>query len=49
MLGSIAPGKIANLVIAQGDPLEISTAVTHVLINGRPMNLMNKHLALYER
>ena len=48
-LGSIEPGKVANLQIAKGDPLEITTAITHVIIAGRDVNLMNKHLALYER
>jgi imidazolonepropionase-like amidohydrolase len=48
-IGSIEPGRIANLLIAKGDPLEIETTVTHVIIAGRDVNLMNKHLALYER
>ena len=48
-LGSIEPGKIANLLIAKGDPLEIRTEVTHVIINGRSVGLGNKHLELYER
>jgi imidazolonepropionase-like amidohydrolase len=47
--GSIEPGKIANLLVAKGDPLEQRTEVTHVFINGQQMNLENKHLALYER
>jgi imidazolonepropionase-like amidohydrolase len=49
LLGSIERGKIANLLIANGDPLEIRTAVTHVIINGRSVGLMNRHQALYER
>jgi len=48
-LGSIEPGKIANLLIAMGDPLEIRTEITHVIINGRSVGLANKHLELYER
>ena len=48
-LGSIEPGKVANLLVAKGDPLEERTVVTHVFINGRQMSLDNKHLALYER
>src|SRR5262249_10955144 len=31
-VGSIAPGRIANLVVAKGDPLEVRTVFTHVLI-----------------
>ncbi len=48
-LGSIEPGKMANLLIARGDPLEIRTAITHVIIGGRSVDLANKHLELYER
>jgi imidazolonepropionase-like amidohydrolase len=48
-LGSIEPGKIANLLIANGDPLEIRTQVSHIIINGRSVPLSNRHLDLYER
>ena len=48
-LGSLEPGKQANLFVAKGDPLEIRTEVTHVIIAGRDVPLANKHLALYER
>ena len=33
-VGSLEPGKDANLFIAKGDPLEIRTQVTHVIIAG---------------
>jgi imidazolonepropionase-like amidohydrolase len=48
-IGSIAVGKDANLFIAKGDPLEVRTAVTHVLIQGEAVSLANKHLGLYEK
>ena len=48
-LGSIERGKMANLVIAKGDPLQLRTEITHVLINGRDVGLGNKQQALYER
>ena len=48
-IGSIEPGKDANLFIANGDPLEIRTDITHVIIEGRDVGLANKHLALYEK
>ena len=48
-LGSLEPGKIGNLFIANGDPLEVRTSVTGVVIAGRQVPLDNKHLALYER
>ena len=34
-LGSIAPGKIANLVITDGDILDEKTKVKHVFVDGR--------------
>ena len=48
-LGSLEPGKMANLFIAKGDPLEVRTEVTRVIINGRDVSLMNRQLALYQR
>ena len=48
-IGSIAPGKDANLFVAKGDPLEIRTEITHVFIAGNDVGLGNKHLALYEK
>ncbi|MBL8695855.1 MAG: amidohydrolase family protein [Planctomycetes bacterium] len=48
-LGSITPGKIADLLISDGNPLEPRTRVKHLLIAGRPVNLGSKHTALYER
>ena len=48
-LGTIEEGKIANLIVTDGDPLEIRTQVLHVFINGSDVGLDNKHKALYER
>ena len=48
-LGSIEVGKQANLVITKGDPLEIRTDVTHVIIAGKDVDLENKQHALYAR
>lgn len=48
-LGSIEAGKIANLVVTDGDALDIRTKVHHVLIAGRSIDLDNKHRALYDR
>ena len=48
-VGSIEPGKVANLLVARGDPLEVRTEIAHVVINGQDVELENKHLALYER
>ncbi|GBC83507.1 Urease subunit alpha [bacterium HR10] len=48
-LGSIEVGKIANLVVWDGDPLEIRSQVRHLFINGKPVPLTSKHTQLYER
>ena len=48
-LGSLEPGKDANLFIARGDPLEVRTEVTHVFIAGADVGPGNKHQALYEK
>jgi imidazolonepropionase-like amidohydrolase len=48
-LGSIEPGKVANLVVTKGDPLEVRNEVRHVIVNGQDISLENRHLALYER
>ncbi len=48
-LGTIEEGKVANLIVTDGDPLEIRTEVKHVLIKGEPVDLTNKHLELYEK
>ena len=48
-IGSIARGKLGNLIVTRGDPLEVRTQVTHVVIAGRDVPLDNRHLVLYER
>ena len=48
-VGSIQPGKLANLVITDGDPLEIRTNVQHVIIKGVAVPLETRHTRLYEK
>ncbi len=48
-VGSIEPGKLANLVITDGDPLEIRTTVREVIVVGVPVSLDTRHSRLYER
>ena len=48
--GSIESGKDANLIISTGDVLDMRTSVlTHAFIQGRALNLDNKHSQLFER
>ena len=48
-LGSLAPGKLADVVVTDGDLLEARTRVTDVLIDGQPQPLGNRQTELYER
>lgn len=48
-LGSIEPGKLANLVITDGDLLEPTTQVRGLFINGVPVEPTSKQTKLYER
>lgn len=48
-LGSIEKGKRANLVLTNGDPLQASTQVLGLFINGKPLSPVSKHTKLYER
>jgi imidazolonepropionase-like amidohydrolase len=45
-LGSIEPGKMANLVVTDGDLLETRTHVRHVFIDGRQIPLTSRHTDL---
>jgi imidazolonepropionase-like amidohydrolase len=48
-LGSIEAGKIANLIVVKGDPLEIRSQIQHVIIGGHDVPLDSKHTELYKR
>lgn len=48
-LGSVEEGKVANLIVTDGDPLEIQTEVKYLFINGRLTDPDNKHKRLYEK
>jgi imidazolonepropionase-like amidohydrolase len=48
-VGSIEPGKIANLLVSKGDPLEIRTEITHVFVNGRSVGLDTRQVELYKK
>jgi len=48
-MGSIEQGKLANLVITDGDLLEPRTHVRYLFINGRQLPLTSRHTELYEQ
>jgi imidazolonepropionase-like amidohydrolase len=47
-LGSLAAGKVADVVVTDGDLLEATTKVSTVLIDGRVQDLGNRQTELYE-
>ncbi|MGE0131219.1 MAG: amidohydrolase family protein [Blastocatellales bacterium] len=49
LVGSIETGKIANLIVTDGDPLEFKTNVKHMFINGKPVDLSSRHTKLYDK
>jgi imidazolonepropionase-like amidohydrolase len=49
LVGSIEQGKIANLIVTTGDPLEVLTQVKYLFINGRQLPLTSRHTELYEK
>lgn len=48
-LGSITVGKLANLVLTDGDLLQPTTQVRAMFIGGAPLDPSNKQTRLYER
>lgn len=48
-IGTLEPGKVANVVVTNGDLLELRTQVKYLFIKGRLTSLDNKQLELYKR
>ena len=48
-LGSIEKGKIANLVVTNGDLLELRTEIRYVFVNGQQSSLENRFKQLYDK
>jgi imidazolonepropionase-like amidohydrolase len=49
LVGTIEQGKIANVIVTNGDPLELTTDVKYLFIRGQLTSLDNRHLRLYEK
>lgn len=47
--GSIEKGKMANIVIWDGDPLEVVSNPVHVLVQGKPYPLISRRTLLRDR
>jgi imidazolonepropionase-like amidohydrolase len=48
-VGSLEKGKIANIVLADGDILEIRTNIKHVFIDGKEMDLSSVYTELLDK
>ncbi len=48
-IGTIEQGKLANLMVTNGDPLELTTDVKYLFIRGQLTSMENRHLRLYEK
>ena len=48
-VGSLEPGKDATLIVTTGDPLETSTQVESAFIQGRPVELNDRHKRLWRK
>jgi len=48
-LGSIEEGKTADLIVTDGDPLEVKTHVNLMFIDGKPIDLNTRQKQLYEK
>ncbi len=48
-MGTIERGKIANLIVTDGNPLEIQTQILDLFILGRQVSTDNKHKSLYDK
>lgn len=49
LIGSLEQGKLANVIVTDGDPLEIRTSVLHVFIGGERMPADSRHTLLYDK
>ena len=47
--GSLEPGKDATLFISNGDPLDIRTNILQAYIQGRTIDMNDKHKTLYNK
>jgi imidazolonepropionase-like amidohydrolase len=48
-LGSLEIGKIADVIVTNGDPLELTTDVKYLFIKGQLTSTDNRHKRLYEK
>ncbi len=47
-LGSLEPGKIADIIVTTHEPMQTASQVTHMFIRGNPLGLTSMHTQSYE-
>ena len=47
--GSLEAGKVANVIVTTGDPLDVRTTISHLFIRGELVPFNDRHTELYER
>ena len=48
-VGSLEPGKDATLIVTNGDPLATETLVLSAFVQGRPVDLSDRHQRLWKK
>jgi imidazolonepropionase-like amidohydrolase len=48
-VGTLESGKVANVIVTNGDPLEITSDVRYLFIRGQLTSLDNRHKRLFEK
>ncbi len=48
-LGSLERGKVANVIVTDGDPLEATTSLRYLFMDGKPVPLQSRYTDLYRR
>jgi imidazolonepropionase-like amidohydrolase len=48
-LGSLAPGRLANFIVTDGDPLQTETQVQRIFIQGREVDVGNRQTRLADK
>lgn len=47
--GSLEKGKVANVIVTDGDPLEATTSLRYLFLDGKPVALESRFTALYRK
>jgi imidazolonepropionase-like amidohydrolase len=48
-VGTLEPGKLANIIVTDGDPLELTTELKYLFIRGQLTSTDNRHKRLFEK